>query len=65
MAYTVISDKTRDNYDSLVVKVRDQDQLNETMTKITDRLMMIRHVTAKTMDFSVTSNQQFQSARVI
>jgi putative ABC transport system permease protein len=63
MAYNVITDKTRDNYDSLIVKVRDQDQLNDTITKITDRLMMIRHVTSKTIDFSVTSNAQVQAAR--
>ncbi|MBU4246371.1 MAG: ABC transporter permease [Nanoarchaeota archaeon] len=60
MAFQVIPDKTTDVYDTIVVKVRDQNQLNESITNIETKLMAVRHVSQKTMDFSVSSNQQMQ-----
>ncbi len=60
MAFQIIPDKTTDVYDTLVVKIRDQNQLNESITNIQTKLMAVRHVSQKTMDFSVTSNQQMQ-----
>jgi putative ABC transport system permease protein len=61
MAYSVLPTKTNGNYDSIIVKVRDQNQLNETMTAMTSALGMSRHVTGKTQDFSIASNQQEQA----
>jgi putative ABC transport system permease protein len=61
MAYTVLTTKTNGNYDSIVVKIKDQNQLNDTMTAMTNALSMSRHVTGKTQDFSITSNQQVQA----
>ncbi len=63
MAYQVIPDKTNDIYDTLVVKIKNQDQLDEVIAKIQDKLMTARHVTQKNMDFSVTSRKEMQQAR--
>jgi putative ABC transport system permease protein len=63
MAYQVITDKTNGVYDSLVVKIKDENLLNDTLTNMNDKLMNIRHVTATTKDFSVTSNKQSQETR--
>ena len=61
MASTVITSKTNGVYDSIIVRVRDATQLNETMTTITSNLAMSRHVVGKTQDFSVTSSAQLQA----
>ncbi len=63
MAYQVMPDKTNGIYDTLVVKIRDQNQLDDTIANIQDKLMIARHVTLKTMDFSVTSRKEMQQAR--
>jgi len=63
MAFQVIPDKANNVYDSIVIKVRDENVLNETMIKIEDRLMMSRHVTASTKDFSLASSKQMQETR--
>jgi putative ABC transport system permease protein len=61
MAYTVLSTKVNGDYDSIVVKVTDQNQLNQTMTAMANALSLSRHVTGKTQDFTITSNQQTQA----
>jgi putative ABC transport system permease protein len=61
MAYNIIPDKTRNSYDQIIIKVRSEDQLNETMNDITSKLMMSRHVTTKTKDFSLTSSKEMQA----
>jgi len=63
MAYQVIEDKTTDVYDSIVIKIRDENTLDETMAKIENKLMMTRHVTTKTKDFTLTSSKQMQQTR--
>lgn len=63
MAYQMIPDKTNDIYDTLVVKIKDQNQLDEVITKIQNKLMTARHVTQNKMDFSVTSRKEMQQAR--
>lgn len=60
-AYNVIDDKTINTFDSLVIKVKDEDALNTTLEKIETKLKMVRHVTDKTKDFSVSSNKQMQA----
>jgi len=62
-AYQVIEDKDIDVYDSITIKIKDEDQLNETMAKIEKKLMLVRHVTAKTKDFSLTSNKLMAETR--
>lgn len=63
MACQIIDDKKPDVYDTFVVKIRNEDLLNETLTKMENKLMVARHVTAKTKDFSVTSSKQMQQTR--
>jgi putative ABC transport system permease protein len=60
-ATTIIPSKTNGVYDSLVVKLTDANQLNETMTAMTNALMIKRHVTLNTQDFSITSSAQMQA----
>jgi putative ABC transport system permease protein len=63
MAYQVMPDKTNGIYDTLVVKIRDQNQLDLAISEIQNKLMIARHVTQNTMDFSVTSRKEMQQAR--
>ncbi len=63
MAYQVIPDKTNDIYDTFVVKIKDENQLDEVITKIEDKLMIARHVTQNKKDFSVSSRKEMQQAR--
>ena len=64
IACQIIEDKKPDVYDTFVVKIRNEDLLNETLTKIENKLMVARHVmTGKTKDFSVTSSKQMQQTR--
>jgi putative ABC transport system permease protein len=63
MAYQVIPDKTNDIYDTFVVKIKDENQLDEVITKIETKLMTARHVTTKNKDFSVSSRKEMQQAR--
>lgn len=63
MAYQVIEDKKTDVYDSITVKIRNEEQLDETIAKIENKLMAVRHVTNKTRDFSIASSKQMREAR--
>jgi putative ABC transport system permease protein len=63
MAYQVIPEKTNGIYDTFVVKIKDENLLDETITKIQDKLMTARHVTAKKMDFSISSRKEMQQTR--
>jgi putative ABC transport system permease protein len=63
MAYQVMPDKINGIYDTFVVKMRDQNQLDLVITEIQNKLMIARHVTQNTMDFSVTSRKEMQQAR--
>jgi putative ABC transport system permease protein len=63
MAYQVIPDKTNGIYDTFVVKIKDENQLDETITKIDEKLMTARHVTTKNKDFSISSRKEMQQTR--
>jgi len=63
MAYQVLDDKENDVYDSIVIKVKDEDNLDATIEKIEKKLMIVRHVTEKDKDFSISSNRQMQETR--
>jgi putative ABC transport system permease protein len=62
-AYQVLDDKEADVYDSITIKIRDESQLNETMAKIEKKLMIKRHVSEKTKDFSLTSSKLMAATR--
>jgi putative ABC transport system permease protein len=63
MAYQVIDDKTNDIYDSLAVKIKNEDQLEEVIAKIDSKLTIARHVTQKNKDFSISSRKEMQQTR--
>jgi putative ABC transport system permease protein len=63
MAFQVIPDKKNDIYDSLVVKIKNEDQLDEVIAKIESKLMISRHVTQNKKDFSISSRKEMQQAR--
>jgi len=60
MAYTLLEDKENGVYDSIVIKIKDENNLDEVMNKTEEKLMLVRHVTAKTKDFSLTSSKKMQ-----
>ncbi|MBN1544897.1 ABC transporter permease [Candidatus Woesearchaeota archaeon] len=62
-AYQIIDDKDIDVYDSITIKIADEEKLNETMEKIEKKLRNTRHVTAKTQDFSLTSSKLMAQTR--
>jgi len=63
MAYQVLDDKENDVYDSIVIKIKNEDELEEVMDKIENRLMLVRHVSEKTKDFSLSSSKLMQETR--
>ncbi|MCF7861774.1 ABC transporter permease [Candidatus Woesearchaeota archaeon] len=62
-AYSILEDKERDVYDSIVIKVKDENNLDAMIDKIEHKLMLSRHVTEKDRDFSITSNAQINETR--
>ncbi len=63
MAYQVLDDKTNDVYDSVIIKIKDEDSLELSIEKIEKKLMVVRHVTENTRDFTISSNQQSKNAK--
>lgn len=63
LAFQVIPDKTLNQYDSFVVKVRNEDQLDATIATIEERMRLARHVTNATQDFTVSSRKEMQASR--
>jgi putative ABC transport system permease protein len=63
LAARIITDKQADVYDTLIVKVRNEDELDASIAKINSRLMLFRHVTNTTKDFQITSNKEMQATR--
>ncbi|MFH1399029.1 MAG: FtsX-like permease family protein, partial [Candidatus Woesearchaeota archaeon] len=63
MAYEVLEDKEKGVYDSVVIKIKNQDELEQAVENIENKLMLNRHVTADTKDFTVYSNQQSNETR--
>jgi len=62
-AYEVLDDKDRNVYDSIKIQVKNEDELNLAIANIEQKLMIVRHVTEKTKDFTIFSNQEMQSSR--
>ena len=63
MAYQVLNNKEKDIYDSIVIKIRDEENLDAVVEKIEYKLMITRHVTESDRDFTVTSNVQIMAMR--
>jgi putative ABC transport system permease protein len=59
-ARAVLDDIGPDEFDSIIVKVEDADTVLDTASAIDARLMLTRHVTNKTKDYSVTSSVSMQ-----
>ncbi len=62
-AYSVLEDKQRDVYDSLQIKIADEERLDEIVEKIDLKLMNTRHVNENNKDFTITSNAALASMR--
>lgn len=62
-AYTVLDDKEEGIYDSVIIKVKDENLLDSTIATIEQKLILSRHVTDKTKDFSISSNKERQEQR--
>lgn len=62
-AYELIETKKRDQYDSVLIKIKDSNLVDDAVTEITQKLTSIRHVTDKTQDFSVTSPKLIRQQR--
>ena len=54
-ARAVLDDVGTDEFDSIIVKLKDADLALDTASAINEKLMLSRHVTNKTKDYSVTS----------
>ncbi len=63
MAYQILDDKENNVYDSIVIKIKNEDELDYVIEKIEHKLMMTRHVSEKDRDFTVSSSKQFQEMR--
>ena len=62
-AYEVLDDKEKGVYDSFVVKVVNEDDLDNAIANIEQRLEIVRHVTASKRDFTVSSSKERQAQR--
>ena len=62
-AYEVIDDKEKGVYDSIIIKVKDEEQLDQTIATIEEKLRIARHVNEKEQDFTISSNKERQEQR--
>lgn len=62
-AYIILDDKEKDVYDSIIIKVKDEELIEESQAVIEEKLMIARHVTDATKDFTISSNQARQEQR--
>ncbi len=63
MAYQVLDDKETDIYDSIIVKIKDENDVDYVTEKVEQKLMMTRHVTEKDRDFTISSSKQMEEMR--
>ncbi|MCA9486655.1 ABC transporter permease [Candidatus Woesearchaeota archaeon] len=63
-AYEVLENKEKNEYDTIELKVKDVDKLNETEEEIVTKLMRSRHITNEDdRDFTVKTNAESDSLR--
>ncbi|MAF13805.1 MAG: ABC transporter substrate-binding protein [Parcubacteria group bacterium] len=63
MAYQILENKQNGIYDSIIVKVKDEERLDNTIAKIESKLMLVRHVTEKKKDFTISSSKKIMETR--
>jgi len=63
MAYQVLDDKENDVYDTIIIKIKNEEDLDAVMEKIEKKLMMVRHVSEKDKDFSISSSKKMMETR--
>ncbi|MBU0979633.1 MAG: ABC transporter permease [Nanoarchaeota archaeon] len=63
IAYEILEDKEKGVYDSIVIKVKDEEQLDQAIANIEQKLMITRHATESTKDFTISSNKERQEQR--
>jgi putative ABC transport system permease protein len=61
-ARTIISSVVTNQFSSIQVKVTDSNSVNDTSNAIEQKLLVLRHLSENTKDFSITSAQSFQSS---
>ncbi len=59
-ARDILDDVGLNEFDSIEIKVADEELVEETMEAIDGRLMLSRHVTDRTRDYTITSSQAMQ-----
>ena len=64
MAFQILEDKPNGIYDSIVIKIKNEEDLENVILKIEKRLMNLRHVNEKTKDFTLSSSKQMMETRV-
>ncbi|MCM2325306.1 MAG: ABC transporter permease [Candidatus Woesearchaeota archaeon] len=62
-AYAILEDKDKDEFDTIIIQVKDEDAINSTMASIEYKLAQKRHVLGKKYDFTLTSNKAVQAQR--
>lgn len=62
-AYNVLTDKIKGQYDSIIMKIKDVNNLDVVINETKTRLMISRHLTKKTKDFTIRSNKATQETR--
>ncbi len=63
MAYEILEDKEKGVYDSVIIKVKDEEQLDLAISNIEKKLQIMRHVTQEKSDFTISSNKQSNETR--
>ena len=63
MAYQVLDDKETDTYDSIIVKIKDEDEVDYVTERVEQKLMLTRHVTEKDKDFTISSSKLMDEMR--
>jgi putative ABC transport system permease protein len=62
-AYNIMHDKTQNEYDTIIIKVQDANQINDLLTRITTSLQISRHAIGNKQDFSVSNPSAMQATR--
>jgi len=62
-AYDILTDSERGVYDTIIIKVKNEDELDNAIANIQDKLAIKRHVTSAKADFTISSNKEMQEQR--
>jgi len=60
LARNILVDKPANEFDSISVKIRDAEEVDSATKEIEEKLLLSRHVTEQTKDFTVFSSQALQ-----